>query len=171
MAPGAAVCLGVHLLGSLPALLQHGAGRVRAPHMLRWQPFFLNTATSMQVPPREIANASPGPPPAGFFCPLTGILMRNPVILRDSAISYERAAIEWALHMNPAKCPVSGLMLNSEALDADVDLRDRIAQWAEVNEPELLVRSVYFLHASAFVFEAGAEHCGAGRCYRPAGGV
>ena len=65
--------------------------------------------------------------------------MRDPVILRDSAISYERSAIEWALHLNPGKCPVSGLAVANTNLESDVDLRLRIEQWAAVSRPELLV--------------------------------
>jgi U-box domain len=99
--------------------------------------------SSVHMPPHNRAPneivASESPP--GFFCPLTGILMRDPVLLRDSAISYERNALEWSLHRDPDRCPVSGLVLTERTLYDDVDLRRRIEAWAAANKPDVLVRS------------------------------
>ena len=71
--------------------------------------------------------------------------MRDPVLLRDSGISYERNALEWALHREPGLCPVSGLVLTDQTVYEDADLRRRIESWAQVNRPELVVRT-YTVH-------------------------
>jgi hypothetical protein len=102
----------------------------------------LTAVTWLQAPSmREPEITPPSWAPPGFFCPLTGILMHDPVILKDSAISYERAAIEWALHIDPGRCPVSGLVLTHHSVEPDSDLRQRIMAWAVEHQPELLVRS------------------------------
>lgn len=96
--------------------------------------------------------------PAGFYCPLTGIIMRDPVILRDSGISYERGAIEWALYIEPARCPVTGIVLGDSTVDTDLDLRARIEAWAETNQPELLVRLMWYMPVGSLL-RVAVSHC------------
>ena len=107
----------------------------------------IQSPLNLRRAPQEIVMRSA--PPPGFFCPLTGILMRDPVLLRDSGISYERNALEWALHREPGLCPVSGLVLTDQTVYEDADLRRRIESWAQVNRPELVVRT-YTVHLKVF---------------------
>lgn len=66
--------------------------------------------------------------------------MRDPVILEESAVSYERRAIEWALRLDHKQCPLSGIALQTREMKPDIDLRKRIISWASANQPSLLVR-------------------------------
>ena len=108
----------------------------------------------MQAPPYSASlyqgeGAANVDAPAGFHCPLTGILMRDPYLLRDSGISAEQAALEWMLHVQPGACPVTGIVLTETTPVPDSDLQKRIWEWAAVQQPELLVRAGRVLLASA----------------------
>lgn len=96
---------------------------------------------------RFLAHAAPSEwygaeVPADFMCALSGAVMREPVFSRsaaariaasggDGAPRYERAAAEaWvARGADAPPCPVSGVMLRSEALVPDKALAHRITLW------------------------------------------
>jgi hypothetical protein len=107
-------------------------------------------------PPEIVPIENPQP---GFFCPLTGILMRDPVILEESAISYERSAIEWSLHVDPRRCPLSGMVLKSGNMEPDLDLRKRIISWATANQPDLLVCSSFYVTLTGFKAAMWRSQC------------
>lgn len=104
------------------------------------------TKLQLQAPPYTASlyqgeAAASGEAPAGFQCPLTGILMRDPYLLRDSGVSAEQAALEWMLHVQPGVCPVTGIVLTDPTPVPDVDLQQRIWEWAATTQPDLLVRA------------------------------
>ena len=81
-------------------------------------------------------------PNPGYLCPLTGIVMRDPVVLESTLISFERIAILWWLSVNPDICPVTGRPVTECALRNDDELREAIQEWAARCSPHLLVRAV-----------------------------
>jgi hypothetical protein len=91
-----------------------------------------------RLPPASTPSNAPNP---GFLCPLTGIVMRDPVILEASFISFERIAILWWLSVNPDRCPVTGRPVADRTIRDDDELRSAILEWAKRSAPHFLVRS------------------------------
>jgi hypothetical protein len=85
----------------------------------------------------------------GFLCPLTGIVMRDPVILEATRVSFERRAIQWWLTVHPDLCPVTGRPVTTAALRTDDELRGAIQAWAQRQAPQLLVRLLRFASAAS----------------------
>ena len=74
----------------------------------------------------EAAPSSHGAP-EGFCCPITHKVMKDPVLCADTH-SYERKAIvEW--FEKKATSPVTGEMLKTKELRANVALKDAIEDW------------------------------------------
>lgn len=88
-------------------------------------------------------------PSPGFLCPLTGIIMRDPVVLDATLISYEREAITWWLQAYPGRCPVTGRPVEeAPSLTPDDELRTAITTWAARYAPHLMVRPIAAQHPS-----------------------
>ena len=105
--------------------METGAGRVSSLALLRQQEAALATAaaaTALAIPSPPISPSgkgagrrhSPPPAPSDYCCPITGLIMRDPVLAPDGHV-YERASImEW-LQMNLTS-PVTGEPLQEEAV-------------------------------------------------------
>lgn len=87
----------------------------------------------------ETARSSQSNPSPGFLCPLTGIIMRDPVVLGATLISYEREAITWWLQAHPGRCPVTGRPVEDPSVSPDDELRLSITSWAARYAPHLMV--------------------------------
>eukprot|EP00892_Ulva_mutabilis_P006025 jgi/Ulvmu1/3795/UM018_0005.1 len=89
--------------------------------------------------PRASPQSSEHNPSPGFLCPLTGIIMRDPVVLNATLISYEREAIQWWLQVYPGRCPVTGRPVEEDpSLSPDDELRAAITNWAARYAPHLM---------------------------------
>ena len=94
------------------------------------------------APQQKLSEQPCATPNPGFLCPLTGIVMRDPVVLEATLISFERIAILWWLSVNPDICPVTGRPVAECAVRNDEELRVAIEEWAARCAPHLVVRAV-----------------------------
>merc|ERR1712146_183221 len=78
------------------------------------------------IPPNPQPN--PQTVPDGFLCPITGEIMKDPVI-DNEGISYEREAIEEWLRRGNTTSPITRQPLQLCDLRPNVDLRKSIEDW------------------------------------------
>jgi len=69
--------------------------------------------------------------PDDFRCPITLEIMENPHILVQSAMTYEKKAIQHALIEKPNMCPMTGPFKGEAQLVPNHGLRGAITQWRE----------------------------------------
>ena len=78
--------------------------------------------------------------PPFYVCPVSSIVMRDPVVLTTER-TYERRAIEYHLRIHPNICPASRRPIEPPVtITPDVSLRQNIEAWSAVHAPRLLVR-------------------------------
>ncbi|GMH37860.1 hypothetical protein BSKO_05744 [Bryopsis sp. KO-2023] len=71
-------------------------------------------------------------PPDWTFCPLTGMIMKDPVNVKESPVEtpIERSfAEEWFFERGNKRCPISGQDLEEVTLVADGDMDQKIKAW------------------------------------------
>ncbi|GAQ88380.1 hypothetical protein KFL_004230030 [Klebsormidium nitens] len=85
----------------------------------------LANATSAPV------NVSTDVPPE-FICPLSGELMRDPVLLLATGHSFEREYIDWWFSRGRDTCPVTWETVQTTARIPNLALRGRIADWVRL---------------------------------------
>ena len=62
--------------------------------------------------------------PRQFLCPITGRLMKEPVLSPTTGLCYEKTALEQLLRLNPrARCPVTGKLFQKEDRNLQPALR------------------------------------------------
>jgi histone H2A len=86
------------------------------------------TFSSLSPPDSNSGATGPDPPLRGFLCPISHVLMRDPVISSDD-MSYERSNIKKWLEKSK-KSPVNGKMLPNFELKANHMLRNAIDEWS-----------------------------------------
>ena len=69
--------------------------------------------------------------PDDFRCPITLEIMEDPHILVQSAMTYEKKAIQHALIEKPNMCPMTGPFKGEAQLVPNLGLRGAITQWRE----------------------------------------
>ncbi|KAJ0983904.1 hypothetical protein J5N97_002260 [Dioscorea zingiberensis] len=93
-----------------------------------------------------------------FLCPLTKVVMKDPVVL-ESLQTYERAAIkhwfDWCLeHGRDPTCPVTGQVLNNLELKPNIGLAGAIEEWVNRNiEVQVKTAMQYLGDESSFSLE------------------
>eukprot|EP00210_Caulerpa_lentillifera_P002522 g2419.t1 len=70
-----------------------------------------------------------------FVCPISMTVMEDPVILVETAISYERREIETWFTQGNNTCPFTGLELKSQLLIPNRALKEAIANWNQQQLP------------------------------------
>lgn len=97
----------------------------------------LNAGTPLVCSPVPDIVPITEPPPA-YICPLSGMLMRHPVLL-ETGRSYERQAISAYLEEHDAVCPASRRVLSRPiTMTPDYNLQANIQAWCVVHAPHLL---------------------------------
>jgi hypothetical protein len=81
------------------------------------------------------SNAPLIPPPKDFCCPITGLLMENPVISMDG-ISFEKSAITKWYDSGKHYCPLTGQPIALETLTPNSSLQWKIRYWQMKNDQE-----------------------------------
>ncbi|EIE23667.1 U-box-domain-containing protein [Coccomyxa subellipsoidea C-169] len=67
--------------------------------------------------------------PAEFICPISLDMMTEPVILAETGMTYERAAIRKWFFMGGDTCPLTGVRLSTTKVMAHKHLQRRIEKW------------------------------------------
>ncbi|GAQ82329.1 hypothetical protein KFL_001080050 [Klebsormidium nitens] len=73
-------------------------------------------------------------PPAEFICPLSGALMRDPVLLIETEHNYERVYIERWFARGHRVCPASGVAVHTTTTLRNHKLRGQILDWVKLEE-------------------------------------
>ncbi|GMH77153.1 hypothetical protein TL16_g07307, partial [Triparma laevis f. inornata] len=82
---------------------------------------------SNKLTPSKYFNQATGVPPE-FGCSINGHLMKEPV-RTPGGVVFERETIELWLKTRGSVCPISGVPLTADELDADDNLRAEITRW------------------------------------------
>lgn len=67
--------------------------------------------------------------PQGCFCPLSGRIMLNPVMLVESGYTFEESAIVKYLENGNRTCPISRIPLNNCSLVTNITLKNCVDDW------------------------------------------
>lgn len=68
--------------------------------------------------------------PPEFYCPISLNIMEEPVVLFQTAVTYDRKSLEtWLFAYGSKKCPVSGRALTDTAFVENRPLRSLIEEW------------------------------------------
>ncbi|KAK9836918.1 hypothetical protein WJX74_011052 [Apatococcus lobatus] len=106
--------------------------QARDPQDRPTAPLVLQTLLSLQE--QEDAARGRPPPPSNYICPITQALMEDPVILVQTSIAYERAAIKKWLSDGHRQCPATGLPIAPPfLLLSDASLQKAIQRWLANN--------------------------------------
>ncbi|GMH37470.1 hypothetical protein BSKO_05343 [Bryopsis sp. KO-2023] len=69
-------------------------------------------------------------PPPEYYCPISLELMEDPVVLIETAVTYDKKSIDtWLFAYGSTKCPVSGMKLNRLGYVENKALRCLIDDW------------------------------------------
>lgn len=74
-------------------------------------------------------NGSYREAPRGCFCPLSGHIMYNPVMLVESGYTFEESAIVKYLEHGNRTCPVSKMPLSNCSLVSNFTLKNCVDDW------------------------------------------
>ena len=86
----------------------------------------------VQVVPAQVVATPRGEPPEDYICPISLMLMEDPVMVVQSGITYEREEIEAALRINPNRDPKTNQEWSSPlTLAPNVLVRKMILEWQE----------------------------------------
>ena len=98
-----------------------------------------NSRTPTRTPTRELDRLHvENRAPPRFICPISGRIMRDPVILATGT-TCDRGALERHLAKGHKRCPVTKRPLKKPIhLIPNIELRQNIAQWAKRNAPWIL---------------------------------
>ncbi len=81
---------------------------------------------------KKIKNSA-AEPPEEFLCPISLEIMRDPVIMVETAMTYDRASIEQHFASGQDNCPLSGRTLVSKRMIPNYNLRSAIESWAKLH--------------------------------------
>ncbi|GMH37615.1 hypothetical protein BSKO_05488 [Bryopsis sp. KO-2023] len=80
------------------------------------------------------ALSGPESPPPEFYCPINMEIMDDPVVLTESAVTYDRKSLEvWLSPHGPQKCPVTKKKLTTCGYVENKSLRILIEDWKRAN--------------------------------------
>ena len=106
--------------------LEEGRGRLEGQRNVVRENILKLRCSNPPFPPNPQPN--PQTVPDGFLCPITGEIMKDPVI-DNEGISYEREAIEEWLRRGNTTSPITRQPLQLCDLRPNVDLRKSIEDW------------------------------------------
>jgi hypothetical protein len=89
--------------------------------------------TARNGPPPGAENLTRDPPPE-FICPLSGSLMRDPVMLIETEHNYERDYIDRWFARGHRVCPASGVAVHTTTTLRNHKLRGAIRDWVKLEE-------------------------------------
>ncbi|GMH37245.1 hypothetical protein BSKO_05118 [Bryopsis sp. KO-2023] len=95
-------------------------------HILIALEILQNTQTLKE---ERLAKSQKGTPPE-FYCPLSLCIMKEPVVLFETAVTYEKSSIEkWLKGYGDGTCPVSQTKLSSRSFVENKALKSVIDDW------------------------------------------
>ena len=106
--------------------LEEGRGRLEGQRNVVRENILKLRCSNPPIPPNPQPN--PQTVPDGFLCPITGEIMKDPVI-DNEGISYEREAIKEWLRRGNTTSPITRQPLQLCDLRPNVDLRKSIEDW------------------------------------------
>lgn len=102
-----------HLFGDMDAA--HNAGdlvQAQRTRLLQW------------------AMAGPQSAPPEFYCPIALEIMEDPVVLMETAVTYDRKSVEvWISPHGPQRCPVTRKKLSNPSFIENKSLKILIDDW------------------------------------------
>lgn len=76
------------------------------------------------------AMAGPHGAPPEFYCPIALEIMEDPVVLMETAVTYDRKSVEvWISPHGPQKCPVTKKQLSNPSFIENKALKMLIEDW------------------------------------------